>query len=304
MAPEQKSRLIGYLSLVLTVAIWGAWIVFTRETVTHLLSPAAVAFLRVVPSIIILAPWIWRAGIFARGKIVPLIFCVIGGGSPFVFLAAMGTRYATSADFAALVPGTLPLIVAMISTVVFKEKMGWVRSIGFAFAAVGVFAITGRSLLAGDQAANFGHLLLLSASFIYAIYTFAFRRSGLTPIEATGIIAFWSLLLTLPFGLPDVVELVRAGHLHEVLFQAALQGIFSGLIALVAFNTGLERLGASKAAAFVAMVPVVATLIAIPVLGERPDLAGIVGVVMTSLGVLLASGILAPSEKSGRTPAG
>jgi drug/metabolite transporter (DMT)-like permease len=304
VAPEQKSRLIGYLSLMLTVAIWGAWIVFTRETVTHFLSPATVAFLRVTPAAIILSPWIWRAGIFASGKIGPLILCVIGAGAPFVFLAAYGTRYATSADFAALVPGTLPLIVALISTMIFKEKMGALRAAGFVFAAVGVFVVAGRSLIAGDHAANFGHVLLLSASFVYAIYTFAFRRSGLTPIEATGVIAFWSSLMTLPFGVPEVIELVRAGHLHEVLFQAVLQGLLSGLIALVAYNTGIERLGASKAAAFVALVPVVATLIAIPILGERPDIAGIIGVVMTSLGVLLASGILAPIGKNGRTPAG
>src|SRR6185312_14153942 len=235
--------------------------------------------------------------VFAGGKIGTLILCILGAGAPWVFLAAYGTRYATSADFAALVPGTLPLIVALISSVVFKEKMGALRAVGFVFAAIGVFAITGRSLIAGDHTANFGHVLLLSASFVYAIYTFAFRRSGMTPIEATGVIAFWSLLMTLPFGIPEVIDLVRAGHGHEVLFQAVLQGLFSGLIALVAYNTGVEKLGASKAAAFVALVPVVATLIAIPILGERPDLAGIIGVVMTSLGVLLASGILASPAK-------
>ena len=66
----------------------------------------------------------------------------------------------------------------------------------------------------------------------------------------------------------------------------------SGIIALIAFTTGIERIGASKGAAFVALVPVVATLLAIPILGEWPDMASIVGVVATSLGVLLASGIL------------
>jgi drug/metabolite transporter (DMT)-like permease len=56
---------------------------------------------------------------------------------------------------------------------------------------------------------------------------------------------------------------------------------------------GIQRLGASKGAAFVALVPVVATILAIPLLGEWPDAASIVGVVTTSLGVLLASGALA-----------
>jgi drug/metabolite transporter (DMT)-like permease len=253
---------------------------------------------------VLLAPAIWRAGIFARGKIVPLILCIIGAGTPFVLLTATGMKYSTSSDFAALVPGTMPLLVAVISAVFLKERMGWLRALGFVCCSVGVFSIAGRSILAADSDANFGHILLLFAALNYAGYTIAFRRSGLTPIEATGIVAFWSLLMILPFGVPQTLEVVRAGYLHEVIFQAVLQGVLSGLIALIAYNVGIERLGASKAAAFVALVPVVATLLAIPVLGEWPDIAGIVGVVMTSLGVLLASGILAPSEKTGRTPAG
>jgi drug/metabolite transporter (DMT)-like permease len=83
-----------------------------------------------------------------------------------------------------------------------------------------------------------------------------------------------------------------------------LQGVLSGIVALVAFNTGIERLGASKGAAFVALVPVVATLLAIPILGEWPDLAAIIGVMTTSLGVLLASGILTTAETSDRRSAG
>jgi len=143
-----------------------------------------------------------------------------------------------------------------------------------------------------------GHALLLLAAFNYAIYTLAFRRSGLTPIEATGVIAFWSLLMILPFGVPPTIELIQTGHLYEIVFQIVLQGVLSGIIALVAFNTGIERLGASKGAAFVALVPVVATLLAIPILGEWPDLAAIVGVVTTSLGVLLASGALTFNSSS------
>jgi drug/metabolite transporter (DMT)-like permease len=251
-----------------------------------------------------LAPAIWRAGIFARGRIVPLIFCIIGAGTPFLLLTATGMRYATSADFAALVPGTMPLMVALLSTILFKERMGWLRALGFACCAAGVFAIAGRSLAEADANTSFGHLLLLIASFNYAAYTLAFRGSGLTPIEATGIVAFWSLLIILPFGVSPVVEAVRAGHLHEVIVQAVLQGVFSGIIALVAFNTGIARLGASKGAAFVALVPVVATLLAIPILGEWPDAAAVIGVVTTSLGVLLASGILTRDETAGQKSAG
>jgi drug/metabolite transporter (DMT)-like permease len=302
--PARRARLVGYAALLTTVAIWGAWIVLTREAVTHSLPPSAIALLRMIPPTILLAPAIWRAGIFARGRIVPLIFCVIGAGTPFMLLTATGMQYATSADFAALVPGTMPLFVALLSALLFKERLGWLRAFGFACCAAGVFAIAGRSLAEADAGTSFGHILLLLASLNYAGYILGFRHSGLTPIEATGIVAFWSLLMILPFGVPPVVEAVRVGHLHDILFQAVLQGVLSGIVALVAFNMGIERLGASRGAAFVALVPVVATLFAIPILGEWPDLAAIVGVVTTSLGVLLASGILTRDETADRKSAG
>ena len=146
--PARRARLVGYAALLATVVIWGAWISFTRQAVMHSLPPSAIALLRMTAPAILLAPAIWRAGIFARGKIVPLIFCIVGAGTPFVLLTATGMKYATSADFAALVPGTMPLLVALISALFFKERLGWLRVAGFVCCSVGVFVIAGRSLLA------------------------------------------------------------------------------------------------------------------------------------------------------------
>jgi drug/metabolite transporter (DMT)-like permease len=300
----RRSRLIGYASILSTVLIWGVWIALTREAVTHSLPIATIALLRVITPAIVLAPWTWRAGFFARGRIVPLILCVLGAGAPFVLLATTGVRYASSADFAALVPGTMPILVAALCVLFFKERLDWLRALGFICCTLGVFVIAGRSLLAADANANFGHILLLTAALNYSIYTLAFRRSGLTPLEATGLISFWSLLMMLPIGVPQVVAELAAGNWHEILFHAVLQGVFSGLLALLFYNEAVARLGASTTAAFAALVPVVATLLAIPLIGEWPDTAAVIGVATTSLGVLLASGVLAKNAASGRKSAG
>jgi drug/metabolite transporter (DMT)-like permease len=165
-------------------------------------------------------------------------------------------------------------------------------------------AITWQSFGAANADANFGHLIFLTAGLNYAIFTLAFRRSGFTPVEGAAFVSFWSCLMILPFGLMPAVEYLRAGHTSEIIFQAVMQGFLSNLVALVTYSEGVRRLGASKAAAFAALVPVMATLFAIPVLGEWPDVWGVVGVVLASLGVLLASGVLAFNGKNGRTAAG
>jgi drug/metabolite transporter (DMT)-like permease len=300
---ERKSRLIGYLALTVTILIWSAWIVFTRQGMKHALPASVLALMRMLVPVVVLAPVIWRTGIFGRGHPVALFFCVLGAGLPHIFLSAIGLSYAGSAEYAALVPGLMPIFVAVLSTLLFKEKFGAWRVLGLICSLAGALAIAQRSLFAADANANFGHLLFLLAALNYSGFALGFRRTGLTPVEATALVAFWSFLIVVPFSLMPAIELAQDGRIGDLAFQAVMQGVLSNLVALVTFSEGVRRLGASRSAAFTALVPVVATLLAIPVLGEWPDISAVAGVILTSFGVLLASGVLAFNGRNGRTPA-
>jgi drug/metabolite transporter (DMT)-like permease len=298
VSPEKRSALIGYAVLTITVLIWSAWIVYTRQGVQHALPIAVIALVRMLIPSVILAPLIWRAGIFGRGHPFALFFCFLGAGLPHIFISATGLRYAGTADYAAIVLGALPVFVALLSVFLFGEKFGWLRTAGLVSTVVGILAIAQNGLFGGNADVNFGHFLFLVVALNYAGYTLGFRCSGLSPFEATGLVAFWSLLFVLPFGLMPMIELVRAGHGGEIAFQALLQGVFSNLIGLATYSEGVRRLGASRSAAFTALVPVVAMAMAIPVLGEWPNGWAIVGVIFASIGVVLASGVLALGSKS------
>jgi drug/metabolite transporter (DMT)-like permease len=289
-----NSRALGYAAIICAVTIWGAWVALTRYAVIGSLTPAAVTLLRVGIPVILLAPVLFRIGIWPKGKTVPFLFCILGAGAPFLLIIGNGMRYAPTADVGPLVPGTMPLIVAALSVVIFKEKLGWARALGFALCLAGVLTIAGRSILTSSGNTSFGHLLLVTAAFCWACYTVAFRLVGVTAIEMAALVSFWSALVMLPFGLPPLIEAFNKGAHLDIAVQAVIQGLGSGLVALVLYNVGIARLGASRAAAFVALVPALATLIAIPLLKEIPDTASIVGVVTTGAGVLLASGVLNP----------
>ncbi len=289
--PTRRARTTGYLAAVCFVAIWGGWVVATRHAVTHSLDPAAVGILRFGVPAILLFPFAWRAGLLARGKMVPLAIMVAGAGAPFFMLVANGMRFTPAADAGSLVPGTMPLVVALFSAAFFKERMGWLRWLGFVCVAAGIVAIGGRDLLV-PEGATLGHAMLLVGACMWASYTLAFRKSGLTAIEGAALVGVWSTVMLLPFGVAPLVGAVRAGLGYEVAIQTLVQGLLSGVIAMIAYNFAIARLGASRAAAFVALVPALAALIAVPVLGEWPDLFSIIGVVATGVGVALASGAL------------
>ena len=125
---------------------------------------------------------------------------------------------------------------------------------------------------------------------MWAGYTLAFRRTGLKATETVGLVGLWSAVILTPYGLPGVIDAVSAGYGREILIQLLIQGLLSGVVALVAFGIAIERLGSSRAASFTGLVPALAAVIAVPVLGEHPDTAAIIGVVATGVGVTLASG--------------
>ncbi len=287
-----NSRAFGYLAIISAVTIWGAWVALTRYAVIGSLTPASVTLLRVGIPALVLVPVLFRVGIWPKGKTVPFLFCILGAGAPFLLIIGNGMRFAPTADVGPLVPGTMPLIVALLSVIIFKEKLGWARAIGFALCLAGVLTIAGRSILTASGDTSFGHLLLVTAAICWACYTVAFRLVGVTAIEMAALVSFWSALAMLPFGLPPLIAAFNNGAHGDIIVQAIVQGLGSGLIALVLYNIGIARLGASRAAAFVALVPALATVIAIPLLKEIPDAASIFGVVTTGLGVLLASGVV------------
>jgi drug/metabolite transporter (DMT)-like permease len=71
--------------------------------------------------------------------------------------------------------------------------------------------------------------------------------------------------------------------------QTVYQGVFMSCLAIVAFNRAVTLLGPSAATAIIALLPVVASILAIPVLGEIPLPAQWAAIIMIGIGVCLAA---------------
>ncbi len=293
LAGGEAPALAGVAAALLTVTIWSGWVVGTRHAVTSGLDPAAVGLLRFGLPALVFAPWWLRRGLLPRG-VAPfaLAMMVAGAGAPFLMLAASGMQFAPAADVGALLPGTMPLFAALIGWALLGERQTRLRVAGFAMIAAGIVAIGGSAALAGTDGAWRGHLLFLAAAACWAGYTHAYRRTGLTPFEAAGLIGIWSVLILLPAvlwsGGGGLVRVPAA----EVWSQLAIQGGLSGVVALASYGFAVARLGATGAAAFSALVPGLAALFAIPLLGELPGPWTMLGIASVSLGVALATGAI------------
>lgn len=291
-ARRRSDTLVGYAAGLATIVIWAGWIVGTRHA-SRSLDLSTVGLLRYgVPALLLLPVW-WRTGPIPRGvprsALVALLLC---GGAPFFLVIATGMSLAPAAEVGPLLPGTMPLFVALLSILVDGERLGPLRIAGFVLVACGVAAIVGPYLLASGGSLSAGHLLTLGGALSWAVYTLAFRRSRMSAFEAAAVVALWSGVMFVPTGVPGLAEALRDGRAAEVAVQAVLQGGLSGVVAIVLYGVAIGRLGPSRGAVLTALIPGLVAVLAIPVLGEWPGPSAIVGIAATSAGVVVASGVI------------
>lgn len=289
-----NSLAVGIAAAFASVAIGAGWQVATRLGTTTSLQPVDLALLRYCIPAILLAPIWWRVRpIPANVDRRVLLAMLIGGGLPFGLLGMVGAQFAPVAHMGALLPGAMPLFVALLAAIVLGDRFSVARLAGFMLILLGIAAIGARALLVRDDGAWRGDLLFLSAAFVWAIYTIAFRRSGMTPWQSSAIICLWSALFVMPLWLLSGPERVLAAPVADLVLQFIMQGIVAGVAGLWLYALAVAGIGPSRAAAIGALVPVLSAVGGAVLLGEFPDLPVMAGVVLTVCGVFLASGVLA-----------
>ena len=167
----------------------------------------------------------------------------------------------------------------------FKERLVPIRKAGLVLVGLGV-------LLIGGGRQSIGHLLFLAADCLWAGYAFAMRRVRLNGLHAAVVSMMVYLPCYLTFSERRLLEVAST----DLFGQAFYQGVVTATVSLALFGRSIVLLGTSKAAAFVALTPVMAALMAIPALGEWPTAIDWLAIVIITAGVYLASGAPAPGS--------
>jgi drug/metabolite transporter (DMT)-like permease len=291
-----RNRLLGLLFGTLAALIGGAWQVLTRQATTTVLAPMDLALLRYTIPALLLLPLLRRTGLWPRGAPgTALLVMAVGGGLPFGLVAMTGTRFAPSAHMGVLMAGASPLMAAALAWLLWREKVSGLRAMGLALMATGVLLLgaKGSSVLASGAEVWRGDALFLLAALLWAGYSLAFGRTGLTPWQGAAVVSAWSALLLVPLWVGSV--LLGSSRLFavapaELLWHALFQGVVAGLFGLWTVSAAIARLGASQAAAFGALAPVVSALGGWWWLRDPISAWDLFAVAAAVLGVLLASG--------------
>ena len=188
---------------------------------------------------------------------------------------------------AALIVQIGPIIVALLATFFFQERLTRWLLIGLAVGFAGV-VIIGRASSSGGNGDVIGVLLSAVAAVTFAIGVISQKKllgSGMTALEMT----FWFYVVGTIACLPWTLELVGVvGDASAAdLGWIAYLGIVPSALAFVTWAYALNRSDAGKFAMSTFLVPFITTLMAWMILGEVPPAMAFVGGALCIAGVLL-----------------
>lgn len=212
----------------------------------------------------------------------------------FIF-EANALRY-TSASQAGMMASMAPLITALGAGIILKEVITRKLILGSTLAVFGVVWLS-VSASAMDNATNpmLGNFLEFMAMTVGAGYTIAVRHlsAKFSPIFLTAIQSFVGTIFFLPFALWEYQsrEIILTS---ESIFLVMYLGIVVTVGGYGLFNYALGRVEASRASAYINLIPVLVLLLAFLILGETLTFIELVasGVILT--GVFISQ---MPTEK-------
>lgn len=290
LKPSRWPRLnAGYLAALATALIWSGFILVSRFGGKTALTAYDILALRLATASFLLI-------IFARS--VPRqhwldrrlwLLAMLGGVAYGVFVYT-GFKTAPAAHGGILLPGIQPFLVALMTWLLLGEKWSKRHLPGYLLIAVGIIC-TAIPVIAGQHDSGLWHgdLWLLMASLVWAVFTVLAKYWNFQPWLLTRFVAIASALVYLPIYALLLPKGLSQVPLSALLVQALYQGIGPTILAMVLFLKAVAALGAARVSAIIALVPVIAGLAAVPLLGEILSGWLMAGLLFVSCGAYFAS---------------
>ena len=271
MVQAHQRRGWGFAACALASCFWGCGFFFGKIALAEM-SSAFMVLYRFLFAMIPLLPLLllhWPS--FSRrewGLLAVASFL----GVPLQFLVQFYGLSMTTVSHAALMIGTMPVVLAVGATFFAQERLdaiGWV-AMAISTAGAALIALSGRSHTAGGSSLEGDLLVVLSC--LIALFWILFNKrlmhghSHLT-VTAYGIACGTVMLIPwvlLSHGLPPVAQVSM-----KAWGALAASGILCTATTTLLWNWGMTQVPASQAGVLLNIEPLMGSLLGVFVLGDR-----------------------------------
>ncbi|HUY80298.1 MAG TPA: EamA family transporter [Acidobacteriaceae bacterium] len=288
-----KGQALGYGSCALAGTFWGTGFFFGKIALTQL-SVGHMVFYRFLFACLGLAPLLRPARLNKKDWTLLLTAAFLG--IPLQFLIQFYGLSLTTVSHAALMVGTMPVILALGAVIFAGEHLDWKGWLALAGSTTGVTLITlsgsrhpsahGPSLT-GDLLVVFS--LVIALGWVLISRELMHRHppitiTAYTIFAGTIMLAFWIIPID---GLPPIHGLAT-----RVWIACAAGGLLCTSASTFLWNWGIHRVPASRAGVFLNIEPALGSILGVELLGDKLGPAAWLGgaLILTAAIVLTATG--------------
>jgi drug/metabolite transporter (DMT)-like permease len=228
---------------------------------------------------ILFSHWIWLMGLF----------------NALGFIAQFAAQTSTNATKTALLVNLNLVTVAVLSTLIFREKFSVKKLLAIALSILGVFLLTTEGDLSRLTTGEFiGDMLAVIAGFIWAFYIVTNKKVVMMPkievISLTACVMLTTTIIMVPFtiALGGVQLKVLDIGFKGVGFVLYL-GIMCNVIPFILWTYGLKRLMPTVSTLMLLFEVFIAALLAMLILNEFLTIIGIMGGAIIIIAIIIIS---------------
>lgn len=305
--PAQTNAI--YFILLLVPLFWGGAFGVTKHVVTEI-PPLTVAALRFFLAGLIMTAWVVARGgwdwVPVRRHWGGLTLLAVTGVLAYNYFFTVGIQYTTAIN-AALVIVVNPVTTAIVAVTLLGEPWSWRLVAGVALCFLGVLTTITKGSLAVLTSLTFasGDLFMIGGVVSWTAYTTIGKvvMKNVPPLLATSSSTLvGGAMLVLASLTENGWSRLPAAN-AQIAWEMVYLVIFPSVVAYFLFNVGIKRIGASRASAYINLMPVNAIWIAAVFYGEPVTLAHLAGAVLIIGGLLLITLFdRRPAASNGRLP--
>lgn len=290
-APAEHPPWRAYALLAGSMALVGSYVALSRP-LTAAMPVFVLALLRFAIAAVAMLPWTWRAA-----NEPPLtrtehrLFFSLSFFGNFLFSICMlyGVSM-TTATAAGVIMATLPAVVALLSWLLLRERLGGRVLLAVALAVGGVSLLQFARADGIERGAGLlGNALMLGAVLCEAIYVIIAKRLSATrsPLRVSALANLWGLALIAPLGLWQLASFDLRSLSAPLWVLLVFYSLAASLFAVWMWVSGLKQVPANQAGVFTVALPLAATAVGVFALGERFTALHGIALLLATAGVVL-----------------
>ncbi len=275
---DDKNKLMGIFYIVLSSIGFGIMPVLVKLAYKGGANPMNTLVLRFTFASLLLLAYIKskKISLKVNKKQFKVIFFMGACGYSMTAILVFFAYNFIDVGIAGMILHSYPLMVMILSIIIFKEKFKFKKLICVLMTFAGIVVMV--DLKGGANISTLGVVLVLLAALAYAIYCLGASHKEIKGVNSY-VVTFYISCISAVMG--GVIGLATNSFNEPISIYGIgailMISIVSTVVALMAFLKGVKIIGPTNSAVFSALEPIVSLILGVIVLGEAISVKIVIG---------------------------